>query len=234
MSVVAVERVSYAYSGNRRALHDVSLSAATGITGIIGPNAAGKSTLLRLIAGLEQPTEGAITIAGEPPDRARSAGRIGMVPETSHFDEYLRVGEFLDALAALSQRSLGVVPPSVKDLYDRRIDSLSLGQRRRIEIVAALIGSPTVLLLDEPTNGLDPFAVSELRETVMSLRADGAVILISSHHLDELQRIADHLVLIRDGRCLGSWTRAAVLQDFGSVEALFRSVLEHQPPVQPC
>jgi ABC-2 type transport system ATP-binding protein len=234
MSSVVVDRIGYAYAGNRRALHDVSLSAVAGITGIIGPNAAGKSTLLRLIAGFEQPAEGAITIDGEPCDHARRAGRIGMVPETSHFDEYLRVGEFLAAVAALSRRSLGVLTPGVSELYDRRLGSLSLGQRRRVEIVAALIGSPTVLLLDEPTNGLDPFAVTELRKTVLSLRAAGATVLISSHHLDELQRIADHLVLMRGGHCLGSWTRSAVLHDFGSVEALFRSVLEHQPPVPPC
>src|SRR6187549_3749367 len=100
MSTIVLDNVSYAYTRKRHALHDVSFAASAGITGIIGPNAAGKSTLLRLIAGLEEPSAGTITIAGEPSEDARRAGRVGMVPETSHFDEYLRVGEFLDAVAA--------------------------------------------------------------------------------------------------------------------------------------
>jgi ABC-2 type transport system ATP-binding protein len=234
MSGVTVERVSYAYTRGRPALRDVSFAAAPGITGIIGPNAAGKSTLLRLIAAIEPPAAGSITIAGEAAGAARRAGRIGFVPEASLFDEYLRAGEFLEGIAALSGKALTVPPQTVLDLYDRRLETLSLGQRRRVEIAAAMIGAPTVLLLDEPTNGLDPFAVAELRETVLTLRAGGACVLISSHHLDELQRIADRLVLLRAGECLGSWDRDTALDQFGSVEALFKSVLGNPPSVSPC
>lgn len=234
MSTVSVERVGYAYTPRQSALHAVSFTAPPGITGIIGPNAAGKSTLLRLIAGLERPAAGSITIEGLPAAAARCAGRIGFVPETSLFDEYLRVGEFLAGIAALSKRLPEHVPQTVRDLFDRRLDTLSLGQRRRVEISAALIGAPSVMLLDEPTNGLDPFAVAELRETVLSLRAAGACVLISSHHLDELQRIADHLVVLRAGECLGSWSREVALNEFGSVETLFRTILSSDASVSSC
>jgi ABC-type multidrug transport system ATPase subunit len=231
---VTVQHVGYAYTRAQPALRDVSFTAPPGITGIIGPNAAGKSTLLRLIAAIELPATGAITIAGEPAGVARRAGRIGFVPETSLFDEYLQAGEFLTGVAALSGKPLTAVPQTVVDLYERRIETLSLGQRRRVEIAAALIGSPSVLLLDEPTNGLDPFAVADLRETVMALRAAGACVLISSHHLDELQRIADRLVLLRAGECLGTWDRDAALNEFGTVEAMFKTVLGNQTPVSSC
>ena len=233
MSVI-VTNIDYAYTRGQSALRGVSFAATPGVTGVIGPNAAGKSTLLRLVAAIEPPAAGTITIDGEPANLARAGGRIGFVPEVSLFDEYLRTGEFLDGVAALSEKPIAAIPQTVRDLYDRRLDTLSLGQRRRVEIAAAMIGAPTVLLLDEPTNGLDPFAVAELRETALALRAAGACVLISSHHLDELQRIADRLVLLRAGECLGSWNRDAALNEFGSVEALFKTILGNQTSVSSC
>lgn len=226
MNRVTVENVAFAYDRERTALRDVSFELDPGIAGILGPNGAGKSTLLRLIAGIDRPSSGRILIHDKTPDDARRLGRIGFVPETSLFDDYLRVGEFLEGVATLADLPLPPVSQTLRDLYDRKLGTLSLGQRRRVEITAALIGRPPVLLLDEPTNGLDPFAVAELRETVLAQREAGTCVVISSHHLDEVQRVADLLVVLDAGQCLGSWTRTAALAQFGTLERLFHTVLQ--------
>ena len=99
-------------------------------------------------------------------------------------------------------------PIPLDGLRHRRLDSLSLGQRKRVALAATLLGSPDVTLLDEPTNGLDPLAVRGLREALMVEREQGRNLVVSSHHLDELQRIADVLVFMKGGRAAGTWTRA--------------------------
>jgi ABC-type multidrug transport system ATPase subunit len=108
-----------------------------------------------------------------------------------------------------------------EDILSKPLGSLSMGQRKKVALAGALSGSPSVLLLDEPTNGLDPLAIRDLRRTLLAQRARGILILISSHHLDELQRIADALVFVQDGSVLGAWSREEALGAFSSLEDLF-------------
>lgn len=116
-----------------------------------------------------------------------------------------------------------------RELLLRPLGSLSMGQRKKMALAAALMGNPRVLLLDEPTNGLDPLAVRDLRRVLLAEKAHGRVILISSHHLDELQRISDEVVFIRDGRAAGTWSREEAADSSGSLESLFESHFAGSP-----
>lgn len=224
MPVIELRDVAFAYPGRRseNALHGVTFTIQAGVTGLIGPNGAGKTTLLRLIAGILLPSHGSLTINGASADTYRRKGGTGLIPETPRFDGYLRVGEFLNGLAGM----LGVrhsLASSLSELWHSRLSTLSLGQKRKVELAAAFLGRPDVILLDEPTNGLDPFSVIELRKQIFASNSGQRTLVISSHHLDELQRTVDHLVLLEHGRCRGCWSREEAIKEYGSLEALFEA-----------
>lgn len=230
-AVVATElSVKYRKSGFRWGLQGFSANFHAGITGLVGPNGAGKTTLLRTLAGCVEPTSGRVTIDGASPDAFISRGGLGFLPESPPLPGHLTPREFLLGLPGSdpgnpTRGGVDRFPsPIQKDLLCRPIDSLSLGQRKTVALAAALSGGPHLLLLDEPTNGLDPIALSHLRKTLLTQRALGAVLIVSSHQLDELQRVADRLVFVRDGRSVGSWQRDAAIEEFGSLEELFSHV----------
>ncbi len=230
--VVVADDLHVAYgSGSRRrfGLEGFSAVFAPGITGLIGPNGAGKSTLLRTACGLLPPVRGTLRLGGMDPKAYVTAHGVGFLPETPPLPAFLTVREFLEGV--LPGGRGGALPggdppalPGLGALLDRRLDSLSLGQRKKAALAASLLGSPSLLLLDEPTNGLDPMAVRELREVLTGLGRGGTTLIVSSHHLDELQRLADVLVFVRGGRALGSWTRAQTLDGFGSFDGLYEHV----------
>lgn len=204
-----------------------------GITGLVGPNGAGKTTFLRAVAGLLPPTSGSLEIHGVEADVYVSRGEIGFLPENPVFPWYLTVEEFLEGLGSGADARLREAPGAERaallhGLLNKRLDSLSLGERKKVALSAALLGAPRVLLLDEPTNGLDPTAVRGLRHALMGERERGITVIVSSHHLDELQRIADGLVFLKDGAAEGAWTRDAALAAFGSLEVLFDHVFGGQ------
>lgn len=224
MAEVRLSAVSYRYAGrDRPALNDVSLAIGPGITGIIGPNGAGKSTLFRLIAGVQLPSSGTVLIDGRTPHSYLAGHVIGLQPEAPAFQEELTAGEFLTGLAALT-RTEPRFPFGTDELRDLRLGQLSLGQKRRVELAAALTGDAQLLLLDEPTNGLDPFAVIAFRDAVHAARTGNRTIIINSHHLDELQRIVDHVVLLNDGRIDLSSSTSEVMDQHGSFDDLFRNL----------
>lgn len=229
MPIIHLDRVTVSYPrAPAAALNGVSLTLEPGIVGIVGPNGAGKTTLFRLLLGMVRGLEGAVTIDGMAPDAYRNAHPLGFIPEHPVFAEYLTVGEFLGGLHAMVSEAHGTRPLEsgfgVGELAARRLGELSLGQKRKVELVAAMLGEPLLVLLDEPTNGLDPLAVAELREAVLSLRAPDRLILIASHNLDELQRVVDRVVVLREGRVAGSWTREEALTD-GSLHDRFHQLV---------
>jgi ABC-2 type transport system ATP-binding protein len=220
-------RVAYGRgSGRRFGLDGLSAGFGPGITGLIGPNGAGKSTLLRAACGLLAPAGGVLRMEGEAPSAYVSLHGVGFLPESPPLPGFLTVREFLDGMpprggrGACSRDGSRLIS-GLEPLAARRLDALSLGQRKKVALAAALLGGPRVLLLDEPTNGLDPMAVRELREVLTRLGSAGLTVIVSSHHLDELQRIADALVFVSGGRALGSWTRVEALARFGSFDALY-------------
>lgn len=201
-----------------------------GITGLVGPNGAGKTTFLRTVCGLLTPSEGGIEIQGMTPASYVRERGMGFLPESPTLPRHLTVEEFLGGIppfpVEISKNGAG--DPwiqRVEELLDRRCDALSLGQRKKVALAAALKGNPEVLLLDEPTNGLDPLATKALRRTLLEERERGITMIVSSHHLDELQRMADTLVFVNAGGVVGSWTQAEAMREFSSLVSLFDHVM---------
>ncbi len=234
--VVATELV-VAYEGGKGpalGLRGLTARFVPGITGLVGPNGAGKSTFLRTVCGLLPPSGGALTLGGREPSAFIAAHGTGFLPENPPLPPYLTVREFLSGvlpggapLPGEGDDLLGL--PGLGSLLPRRIGVLSHGQRKKVALGAALSGEPWLLLLDEPTNGLDPGAVRELREVLTGLGREGRTVIVSSHHLDELQRMADALVFVRDGQALGAWTRREALEEHGSFDALYEKAFLGRP-----
>ena len=178
----------------------------------IGLNGAGKSTLMRVMLGMLRPQSGRVRLGGHPLQSAP----IGEWAKVGHLVEYPLAYPELTARRnlELSARLRGVadVPTAVdrvlsefalEQYADRRVRALSLGNRQRVGVAAALQHDPSVIVLDEPTNALDPAGVIRLRESLLRRAGEGAAILVSSHHLDEVARIADRIVVMNAGRLIG-------------------------------
>ena len=217
MPTIRCRGLSHTYDSGVCALNALDLDVPAGITGIVGLNGAGKSTLLGILLGALRPTAGSVEIDGLTPEEYRVRHRVGHIAEAVRFEGWLRTREFLAGLAELSgDRDYEAFGTDA--FAASRLDELSQGQRRRVEIAAALMGGARLLLFDEPTNGLDPVALRALRDVLCSLKRPGMTVLLSSHHLDELQRVVDRVVLMKRGTIAGVYARDALLAAYGSFD----------------
>lgn len=232
--VLELEGVSFAYAprgkdgGDGRVLRDVSLSLPAGrVTGLVGVNGAGKTTLLELAAGGLAPSEGAIRLPG---GRARGPGpraEVGYCPDVPAFPPFLTADEALGlcaGLAGLSRRGARAARDELagrlglEGILDRRVSRLSRGNVVRLGIAQALIGGPRLLLLDESFASLDPVAQRDLREVIREEARRGAAVLVSSHQLGQLEKVADRVLVLRGGEVLGPCDRSRIGSD--ALEAL--------------
>ncbi len=208
---IQLEHVSRWY-GNVVAVNDVSFALGPGVTGLLGPNGAGKSTLLHLLAGLLAPSAGAVRIAGRVAFGDPSVYRqVGLVPERESVPGYLSGHEFVrlnadlqsvpDAAAA-ADRAIATV--ELTDAAHRPIRTYSKGMRQRAKLAAALVHEPRILLLDEPFNGLDPRQRLHMIGLLRGMAAQGRAILFSSHILEEVERLADAVLVVFAGRLAAS------------------------------
>jgi ABC-2 type transport system ATP-binding protein len=210
-SPIEVEHVSRWY-GNVVAVNDVSFSVGAGVTGLLGPNGAGKTTLLHMAAGLLAPSAGSVLIAGQPAWRNPSIYRhIGLVPERESVYPFLTGREFAIANASMhglkdpdaaATRAIDLV--DMQEAADRRIGTYSKGMRQRIKMAAALVHDPEVLILDEPFNGMDPRQRLHMFELLRNMAAHGRTVLLSSHILEEVERMAESVLVIYAGRLAAS------------------------------
>ena len=215
-----VDHVSRWY-GNVVAVNDISFSLGPGVTGLLGPNGAGKSTLLHLMAGLLAPSAGQVLVEGASAWRRPEMYRhIGLVPEREAVHMYLTGLEFarlnarlqgLDDPEAAAARAIATV--DLIDAADRRIGTYSKGMRQRAKLAGALVHDPTILLLDEPFNGMDPRQRLHMMALLRSMAAEGRTILFSSHILEEVERLADSVLVVYAGRL-------AAAGDFRSIRRL--------------
>jgi manganese transport system ATP-binding protein len=224
---VTVHDVTYSYPGGASpALDGAFLEVTTGeITGLIGVNGAGKSTILKALMGILAPSSGTLQILGLPPERARRTGLVGYVPQAEDIDEdfplsvrdvvgmgrYGRLGttrRLGRADRAAVDDALGQV--ELADLADRRIGRLSGGQRRRVFVARGLAQDAQVLLLDEPFSGVDKRSEALIVRVLRGLTARGGAVLVSTHDLAALPALADRAVLLHH-RVLASGTPAEVL-----------------------
>jgi ABC-2 type transport system ATP-binding protein len=211
MSTIELRNVSRWY-GNVVAVNDITMTIGPGVTGLLGPNGAGKSTLLHLIAGFLPPSRGELTVGAVPPWRNPEIYRtVGLVPERDSVYSFLTGQEFVRATAKLHQltdpraattRAIAIV--DMADAQDRKISTYSKGMRQRIKVAAALVHDPELLLLDEPFNGMDPRQRLHMMDLLAKLGAEGRTILLSSHILEEVERLAGTIQVIVAGRLAAS------------------------------
>ncbi len=182
------------------------------ICGLVGANGAGKSTLIRLVNGLSMPTTGQIELFGTSDrDRLNKLRRkVGYMPDSNASYPYLSVRDNLCVRALewgfvdSTQIERLVEETGLAEVADRKASKLSMGQKRRLDLAAALLGEPELLVFDEPTNGLDPLGVMALRDAIRVVSARGATALVSSHNLDELQKLATRYLFLHKGRLVRS------------------------------
>ncbi len=223
MSAAPVIQVSEAskWFGSVVAVNDVSLEVEPGITGLLGPNGAGKTTLLYMIAGLTACSKGEATIFGEPVrDNPKLYGRIGFLPEQETVYPFLTGRQFVEMSAKLhgmesaadaADRAIAAV--GLEDAQHRRMGEYSRGMKQRMRLAASLAHDPQVIILDEPLNGADPRQRLAFQDAMTALAREGRTILISSHILEEVETIAERILLMISGKLAASG-------DFRAIRAL--------------
>jgi ABC-2 type transport system ATP-binding protein len=202
------DRVSKWY-GTVLALNQVTLELTGGITGLVGANGAGKSTLLRMATGMLKPTLGTVTIRGTDAWDWRARRLVGYCPDVDAFYEEMSGRTFVTTMARLcgydrgeaKRRSEAVLERvGMADRADRKLRGYSKGMRQRIKLAQALLHDPELLILDEPLSGIDPIGRQELLELFQALAAQGKCLLISSHELEALEKLTNHVVIMARGR----------------------------------
>jgi ABC-2 type transport system ATP-binding protein len=192
------------------ALRGVSFRVERGnIFGFVGPNGAGKTTTIRTLMGLIRPTGGQALILGHPIPSREARFRVGFLPESPYFYDYLTVGELLD----LAGRLFGVPAALRKKRSDELIEKVGLGRARtqslkkfskgmlqRAGLAQALMNDPDVVVLDEPTSGLDPIGRKEVRDLILELKQQGKTVFFSSHILTDIEAIADQVAIVARGQ----------------------------------
>lgn len=198
--------------GNVVAVNDISFSLGPGITGLLGPNGAGKSTILHMAAGFLQPSKGAVQIAGRATWLNHEMYRdVGLVPERESVYPFMTGYQLVLIAAKLfglpdpeeaARRAIEAV--DMEPFQGRKLGGYSKGMKQRIKVAAAIVHDPQVLLLDEPFNGTDPAQRLHMMELLRQKAAGGKTILFSSHILDEVERLAENVLVIVAGRLAAS------------------------------
>ncbi len=221
------------HRGGNLVLDAVSCQVAAGsVTGLLGPSGSGKSTLIRSVVGVQRITSGTVTVLGQPAGSKPLRSRVGYVTQAPSVYADLSVRENLRYFAAVVGAAAGEVDRviSAVGLTDKTgalVARLSGGQRTRVSLAAALLGTPQVLVLDEPTVGLDPVLRRDLWEMFHGLANAGTTLLVSSHVMDEADRCTA-LLLLREGRVLAADSPAAIRRRTGTddLESAFLALID--------
>ena len=195
--------------GDRVAVDDVDLRVPRGSAfGYLGPNGAGKTTLIRMLLGLTSVTSGRMHLLGRPvpAERAAALARVGAIVEEPRFHGHLTGRENLTVIAAAREPEAharidgALARTGLSQRADERVKRYSLGMRQRLGVARSLLADPELLILDEPTNGLDPAGIREFRHMIRGFVAEGRTVLLSSHLLDEVEKICDSVAIVDRGR----------------------------------
>ena len=195
--------------GERVAVANVDLQVPRGAAfGYLGPNGAGKTTLIRMLLGLTHASGGTMRLLGRPvpQDRAAALARVGAIVEEPRFHGHLTGRENLTVIAAAREREAhgridgALARAGLSERADERVKRYSLGMRQRLGVARSLLADPELLILDEPTNGLDPAGIHEFRDMIRGFVAEGRTVLLSSHLLDEVEKICDEVAIVDQGK----------------------------------
>ncbi len=217
-----VEGVVKVY-GNTVALRNVSLQVSGGeILGLLGPNGAGKTSLIRMLLDLTRPDQGRISVFGEPPS-TRAREHIGYLPEERGLYPKQRVADVLTYLGSLAGLSPAEARARAHSWLDRaglsawsrrRVRELSKGMQQKVQLGAAILHDPALVVLDEPFTGLDPVNRRLVSDVVEEMSSRGAAVIVSTHLMDQVERLCDRVVLLREGALLLQGPVAEVRQSF--------------------
>jgi ABC-2 type transport system ATP-binding protein len=210
--VISIRGLRKSY-GEVEAVRGIDLEVGRGeVFAFLGPNGAGKTTTVEILEGYRKRSAGEVRVLGEDPEHAdrRWRERIGIVLQSCRLDPYLTVRESLALYAGYydAPRPIGetIELVGLADKADARASSLSGGQQRRLDVGMALIGDPELLFLDEPTTGFDPSARRQAWETIAGLRDLGKTVFLTTHYMDEAQRLADRVTIISAGEIVAQGT----------------------------
>jgi lipooligosaccharide transport system ATP-binding protein len=218
--------------GDLTAVDHLDLEVPAGTCfGLLGPNGAGKSTTMRLLTGQATADEGLVEVLGHPLPRESKAARArcGVVPQVDDLDDELTVAENLGVYArfhAIPRReraaavACGLATAELTDRADTPTEDLSGGMRRRLLIARGLIHRPEVVLLDEPTVGLDPQVRAQLWATVDGIRHDGATVVLTTHYIEEAERLCDTVAVVHHGRVVAQGRPDVLVREHAGAEVL--------------
>ena len=215
--IIAVESISKWY-GSVVAVNDVSLTVESGITGLLGPNGAGKTTLLKMIEGLASPSDGSVTIFGQSPrNNPNLFRRVGVMSEHEAVYGFQTGKQFVEWSAKLhgvttieEHTDRAIERVGLADAQHRPLGTYSRGMRQRMRLAATIVHEPEVIILDEPLNGTDPRQRLEFHDLMRHLADEGRTILISSHILEEVETLADRILLMVSGKLAASGDYRAI------------------------
>ena len=228
MSAIEVSGLRKSY-GPREVLHDVSFSVETGeVFALLGPNGTGKTTTVEILEGYRRRDRGEVSVLGADPAKAGGdfRARIGIVLQSSAVYPLLSVRETLELFAGYyphPRRPEEVIElVGLTEQVQTRVRTLSGGQLRRLDLALALIGDPELIFLDEPTTGFDPAARRQAWDTILGLRELGKSILLTTHYMEEAQRLSDRIAILRDGRIALTGSPRELLSGQALVEIRYR------------
>jgi ABC-2 type transport system ATP-binding protein len=233
MNILEVEQVKKYYA-TQKAVDDVSFVLSKGsIFGLLGPNGAGKTTLIRMITGIFYPDAGTINLNGKKFDPDKDLVQIGYMPEERGLYKKMKTGEQAVYLAQLKGLSRHDAIKKAKEWFtrlemetwwNRKVEDLSKGMGQKLQFVITVMHEPSLIILDEPFSGLDPVNTNLIKEEIYQLAKKGSSIIFSTHRMEQVEEICDHIILMNQGKKILDGTVKNVKQQFK--ENLFAIMLE--------
>lgn len=212
------------YFATQKAVDDISLSVERGqIFGLLGPNGAGKTTLIRMITGIFYPDEGQIIFDGKKFDPVNDVEQIGYMPEERGLYKKMKIGEQTMYLAQLKGLSRSDAQTRIKQWFvkfemeswwNKKVEDLSKGMSQKLQFVTTVLHNPKLIILDEPFSGLDPVNSNLIKDEIFNLAKNGATIIFSTHRMEQVEEICDHIALVNKGKKILDGTVKQVKQDF--------------------
>ena len=222
------------YFSSQKAVDSISFRLGKGsIFGLLGPNGAGKTTLIRMITGIFYPDEGEILFEGRPFDPGRDIVHIGYMPEERGLYKKMKIGEQAVYLAQLKGLSKQEATRKVKEWFvkfemqtwwNKKVEDLSKGMGQKLQFVTTVLHEPRLIILDEPFSGLDPVNSNLIKDEIYSLANNGSTIIFSTHRMEQVEEICDHIILMNRGQKILDGSVSGVKQQFK--ENLFSIGLE--------
>src|ERR1700722_16530929 len=237
MNILEVNNLQKTFA-SQVAVNKISLQLEQGsIFGLLGPNGAGKTTLIRMITGIFSPDEGSILFKGRPFDPVKDIVHIGYMPEERGLYKKMKIGEqaiYLAQLKGLSRQDAirGVkewfIRFEMQSWWNKKVEDLSKGMQQKLQFVITVLHKPALIILDEPFSGLDPVNSNLIKDEIYALARQGASIIFSTHRMEQVEEICDHIILVNKGQKILDGSVSGVKQKFK--ENLFAVGLEGEPP----